>query len=110
MNNMGSVSSKVRPASTLTIGLPLSRDVRIVAHVWPAEKPTHKDIRFHIYAPKAEMEVEILTKILTTYADTITRRPDDSQIGCIVQQLLITLLQKKCEELGFNMRWVIFDK
>jgi len=109
MNSMGSVSSKVRPAPP-TIGLPLSRDVRIVAHVWPAENSAYKDIRFHIYAPKAEMEVEVLLKILRTYAEAVSRRSDDSQIGCIVQQLLVSLIQRKCDELGFNMRWVVFDK
>ena len=117
MNSMGTVSSKVRPAlaptsapSSTTIGLPLSRDVRIVAHVWPAEKHGYKDIRFHIYAEKAVTEVEVLMKILRTYAEAVNRRPDDSQVGCIVQSLLVHLIQKKCEELGFNMRWVVFDK
>ena len=99
---MGSATSKARPT---VVGLPLSRDVRIVAHVWPTEKPYFKDIRFHIYASDARLEVEVLVKLLTAYADNVTRRPDDSQVGCIVQNLLVPLIQKKCEELGFNMGW-----
>jgi hypothetical protein len=103
MNNMGSASSKVHP--THTISLPLSRDVRIVAHVWPTEQPYFKDIRFHIYATEARLEVELLLKLLSVYADSITRRPDNSQIGCVVQNLVVPLIQKKCEEMGFNMGW-----
>jgi hypothetical protein len=109
MNTMGLSSSKVRPAPP-TISLPLSRDVRIVAHVWSAEKHGYKDIRFHIYAEKAELELDVLSKILKTYAEAVNCRVDGSQVGCIVQQLLVPLIQKKCEELGFNMRWVVFDK
>ena len=108
MNIMGSISTKTH--SPTTIGLPLSRDVRIVAHVWPTDKPGYKDIRFHIYATPAKMEVEILLKILNTYAETVSRRPDDSLIGCILQNPLVPLIQKKCEELCFNMRWVFFDR
>ena len=104
---MGMSASKLRP--TPTIGLPLSRDVRIVAHVWPADKPYFKDVRFHIYATEARLEVEVLLKLLSTYADSVTRRPDDSQIGCIVQNLIVPLIQKKCEELGFNMGWKIMN-
>lgn len=106
MNTMGIVNSKARPTPT-TVGLPLSRDVRIVAHVWPTDRPYFKDIRFHIYATEARLEVEVLTKLLKSYAESVTQRTDDSQVGAIVQNLLVPLIQKKCEDLGFNMGWKI---
>ena len=104
---MGLVKSKMPKGDTATIGLPVSRDVTIVAHIWPSDSSSTKDLRIHFHSKHpAGLESEVVLKILKVYGSGTEMNPVTGNIKCIVENPLIPLLTKKFADLGLNVKWV----
>lgn len=98
---------KVKVAPAPTIGLPVSREVTITAHVWPSDRPSCKDLRiaFHSKHPVV-LESEIVHKILKVYGNGTEINTTTGNIKTIIENPLIPLLTRKFEDLGLNMKWI----
>lgn len=103
---MGLVKSKP-PKGAPTIGLPVSRDVTIVAHVWPSDHSSSKDLRIHLYSKHpVGMESDVIMKILHAYGTGTEKNPTTGYIKSIVENPLVPLLSNKFADLGLNVKWV----
>jgi hypothetical protein len=92
--------------STPKLVLPVNPNARIVAHVWPSDKPNCKDLRFHTYGTDESIEPELLFKLLRTYSTEVRLREDRLLVQAIVENPLVPLLESKCKDLGMNVRWI----
>jgi hypothetical protein len=103
---MGIRKSKHTEASP-TISLPVSRDVTIVAHIWPSDTVSCKDLRFHFHGKKpALLETDIVIRLLRVYGNSTELNPVTQNIKSIVPNPMIPFLEKKFVELGLNIKWV----
>lgn len=99
--------SKAKLATASTIGLPVSRDVSIVAHIWPSDCPSKKDLRIFFYSKHPiVLESEVVFKILKVYGNGTEVNPANGNIKTIIENPLIPLITRKFEELGLNVRWI----
>jgi hypothetical protein len=106
---MGLNKSKIAPSPT--IGLPVSRDVKILAHIWPSDKANFKDLRFHIHSAKpAHMETDVLMRLLHVYGNNTEWNDTTQQVKSIVPNPIIPLLEQKLTELGLNVKWIKIAK
>ena len=105
MNYLKSTSTKSKMEEH-SIGLPISRDIRILAHIWPTDKTSMKDVRFDFYGKAPFMEIEIISKLLSTYGTGTHINPGNYHTKSLIPNPLVPLLQKKLEEQGLNVRWI----
>lgn len=105
MSFLGLGKSRVHP--TPTIGLPVSREVTVTAHVWPSERSSCKDLRiaFHSQYPVA-LESDIVYRILKVYGEGAEVNQATGNIKAFIPNPLIPLIAQKFEELGLNVKWL----
>jgi hypothetical protein len=105
MSFLGFGKAKVAP--TLTIGLPVSRDVTITAHIWPSDRPSCKDLRIAFYSKHPVLlESDVVFKILKVYGNGVEMNQTSGNIKVIIENPLIPLLTRKFDELGLNVKWI----
>jgi hypothetical protein len=104
--NFLSVSRKPAVAAEPTVGLPMSRDVSIVGHIWPADRLSTRDVRIHFHAKNPRLEVEIVRDLLKKYVSSVEVNPVTFHTKVIVEAPLIPLIQKKLSDLGLAIKWI----
>jgi hypothetical protein len=101
MNFLGSSKSKTVKTTPL-----VSREVSVLAHVWPTDRPYYKDLRFHFHGGSASSEAQIIYKLLSSYSKETTLNPDNFHIKSIIEAALVSMIQRKLDDLGFNIKWI----
>jgi hypothetical protein len=104
MSFFGFAKAKI---STPTIGLPVSRDVIITAHVWPADRPNCKDLRIAFHSKhQSTMESDVVYKFLKVYGNDTEVNETTGSIKTIIENPLIPFCKRKFDELGLNVKWI----
>jgi hypothetical protein len=96
----------VAPVAEPTVGPPVGRDVNIVGHIWPADRLSCRDVRFHFHAKNPRLEVEVVCDVLKRYVTTVEVNPVSFHTKVIVEAPLIPLIQKKLSDLGLAIKWI----
>ena len=96
----------VAPAAEPTVGPPVGREVSIIGHIWPAERASCRDVRFHFHSKNPRLEVEVVCEVLKKYVTTVDVNPVSYHTKVIVEAPLIPLIQKKLSDLGLAIKWI----
>lgn len=105
MSFLGFCKTKIAPAPT--IGLPVSRDVVITAHIWPSDRPSCKDLRIAFHCKHSvALESDIVYRILKVYGKGTDINSTTGNIQTIIENPLIPLITQKFNDLGLNVKWL----
>lgn len=83
----------------------IMRDVSIFGNVWPTERPSHRDLRFHFHNKDPSSEVNIVKTLLCEYTN-VHVNPVTFHIKCIIKADRVPLVQRRLKELGLQIKWV----
>lgn len=102
---MGLGKSKMASESTVSVQ---PRNASIIAHIWPSDIPTRKDLRIHFPSKHSvEKEAELIFKILKIYGRDTEENPKTGNIRSYVENSTMPLLTKKLSDLGIPIKWLI---
>ena len=116
MNFMGNKILTVRRSdshtSTYTTSAavtPASVRNTIIAHVWPSDHSNTRDVRFHFYdMEEAKTRMTDIHHILGIYASKIYYNELNHHTQGFVEKLLISLMKRKFQDAGYNIKWIEF--
>jgi hypothetical protein len=81
----------------------------IVAHVWPSDHSSMRDVRFHFYdMEEAKTHMTDIHHILGIYASKIFYNESNHHTQGFVEKLLISLMKRKFQDAGYNIKWIEF--
>jgi hypothetical protein len=102
---MNFLSKKTAPEPI--ISLPNTREVSIVGHIWPAERSSYRDLRFHFHGKNPMLEVDAVKDLLCKYVKSVDVNPVSFHTQCIIEAALVPLIQQKLSELGLHIKWIV---